>query len=51
MRAKIVIIPKATEKFVPPAYRNEGGGWGEDTKYPLSSYKAVYWEVLSVLVD
>ena len=33
MRAKIVIIPKAAEKFVPPAYRNEGGGRGEDTTY------------------
>ena len=32
-RAKIVIPRKATEKFVPPAYRKGVVGGGEATKY------------------
>ena len=32
-RAKIVIPHKATEKFVPPAYRKGVAGGGEATKY------------------
>ena len=40
MRAKIVIIPKAAEKFVPPAYRNEGEGEAEDTKYSQSELQS-----------
>ena len=52
MRAKIVISPKAAEKFVPPAYRMWGGEGGEKTLSTLSlSYKAVYQEVVLVLVD
>ena len=52
MRPKIVISPKAAEKFVPPAYRMWGGEGGERTLSTLSlSYKAVYWKVVLVLVD
>ena len=52
MRAKVVIPPKAVEKFVPPVCRKRGGGRGERTLSNLSlPYKAVYWEVLLVLVD
>ena len=40
MRAKIVISPKAAEKYVTPAYRTWGGGGGEDTKYSKSELQS-----------
>ena len=52
MRAKILISPKAAEKFVPPAYRMLGSDGGERTLSTLSlSYKAVYRKIVLVLVD